>query len=128
MENVRQAAFLCVGRAVFFASLAISLVMLSFAFDIVRALQAGAILSMGLAAILLWFFQTAGRRRPEKSETWLVLAAEHRPANEHARRFFQQVMAETYLYFCVRAFGVGSALCALALAAMLTGFEARMEN
>jgi len=44
MERIRQTAMFSVGRAVFFGGFAISIVMLSLAFDFALALKGGAIL------------------------------------------------------------------------------------
>ena len=104
MDKIHHTAMLCVGRAVMFAVIAISMVMLSFAFDPAAALKAGGTMGLVLAAILLWFAQTAHRRRPKDTETWLLLADDSRPAGEHGARLFASVMEDVYLYFAARAF------------------------
>jgi len=109
MDEVRQTAMFCVGRAVLFGCLAISCVMLSFAFDGMLLFRSGEILAMLMAAILLWYAQTAQHRSPKKSETWILLPEEHRPQNEHALRAFQEIQREVYAYYgyCAALVGLG---------------------
>ena len=94
MEKIRETAFFCVGRAVMFSTLAVMLVMLSFAFDPVAALKAGGTMGLALSAILLWFAQTAHRRKPKDTETWLLLKDDARPAGEHGAKLFASVMQD----------------------------------
>ena len=89
-----------------FSALAISLVTLSFAFDPAAALKAGGTLGLVLAAILLWFAQTARGRKPKDTETWLLLKNDSRPSGEHGAKLFASVMEEVYLFFAVRVFAV----------------------
>lgn len=112
VEKVREKAMLCVGRAVFFGYLAISMVMLSFLFDLVLFFRSGAILTFMLAAVLVWYAQTAETRRPQLTETWILLDEPDRPENDHARRLFGETLKEVYLYFAVAAFRVGLGLFA----------------
>ncbi len=127
MEKTRQTATMCVGRAVMFAALAIVLLMLSFAFDPVRACRAGGILTLVLSAILIWYAQTAQRRRPKDTETWPVLAEAERPNGEYAVRLFAQVMEDVYLYFARQAFAVAAALLTASLLLAIFGVGATSE-
>jgi hypothetical protein len=104
MDKIRETAMLCVGRAVMFATLAISLVILSFAFDPAVAMKAGGTLALILSAILVWFAQTAHRRKPKDTETWLVLTHDDRPVGDHGAKLFASIMEDVYLFFAVRAF------------------------
>jgi hypothetical protein len=126
MESVRRVAMYCVGRAVMFGALAISLVMLSFAFDPAAACKLGGVAGLLVAAILLWFHQTARSRPPARTETFLLLPESERPHNDHARKAFGIVMEEVYLYYATRAFTVGSGLLlagiGLAFAGVQPGF------
>jgi hypothetical protein len=119
MDPYRETAFFCVGRAVMFGGLAISLVMLSYAFDPATALQAGGMGGLIMSAILLWYAQTASRRPPKKTETFLLLPKEVRPRDESAIRVFGTVMTDTYLFFAVRAFGLSVVMI---LAGLLLGW------
>lgn len=105
MDPYRETAFFCVGRAVMFGVLAIALFMLSFAFDPAVALRSGGTCGLIMSAILLWYAQTAHRRKPRNTETFLLLPKESRPKDDWSIRVFSTVMADTYLYFAVRTFG-----------------------
>lgn len=117
MEKIRDQAMFCVGRAVFFGYLAISMVMLGSMFDLVLFFRAGAILCVIMALILLWYVQTAATRKPEHTETWLLLDERHRPRNDHAIRIFAETLREVYAYFAGLAvkmaimFGLASIAC-----------------
>ncbi len=128
MEKVRDQAMLCVGRAVFFGYLAISMVMLGSMFDLVLFFRTGAILTLLMAVVLLWFAQTAPSRAPEKTETWLLLEDRHRPQNEHAARVFAQVMQEIYGYFATLAIRIAIALGLASLLPQLTGIRYLFES
>jgi hypothetical protein len=125
MEVFQQAADMCIGRAVGFGVLAISVVMVSCAFDFTLALRMGVVLTLAMTAILFWQYQRAGTRKPERSETWIVLSAHERPQNEAARAVFVKVLAETYLTYTVRVFSASMILLVLwlgfALASAITG-------
>jgi hypothetical protein len=123
MEKYRAPAQLAIGRAVLFGGFAISMVMLSFAFDFTLALRAGAILTLGMTAVLIWFAQTAHRRRPERCEVWLLIADRERPQSEIARRIFQDIMCETYLFYAVRAYAVAVGLLALGIVLAMSGLR-----
>ena len=123
MEKVRDQAMLCVGRAVFFGYLAISMVMLGSMFDLVLFFRTGAILALDMAVVLLWFAQTAPHRAPEKTETWLLLEDRHRPHNKHAVQLFSQVMQEVYGYFAMLAIWIAIALGLASLLPPLTGLR-----
>ena len=96
MEKVRQIAMFSVGRAVFFGGFAISIVMLSLAFNFALALKGGAILTLVMSLILLWCTLTAERRNPNSTETWILLDEKFRPVNSHAKKAFCLVMKEVY--------------------------------
>jgi hypothetical protein len=119
VEAIRQKAMFCVGRAVGFATMAIMLVMLSFAFDPSMAFKAGGVLALILAAILIWYAQTAHHRRPKDTETWLLLEVQHRPHGDQAVLVFANVMEEVYLFFATRAF---AAAVTMLVASVLTQF------
>ena len=123
MEKTRQIAMLCVGRAVFFGGFAISLIMISFAFDFRLALRAGAILTLLMAAVLLWFSFTSEKREPKHTEVWLVLPEDERPKNDHARRAFRQVMHEVHAHYARSAFMFSMTFFALSLVLQVAGVK-----
>ena len=113
----------CVGRAVFFGAFAISIVMLSFAFDFALSLKAGAILSLIMSLILLYFVQTAPSRNPKHTETWLLLEDERKPKNAHARKAFCGVMREVYGFYAYYAVIVSIGLFVASLGLDLIGVK-----
>jgi hypothetical protein len=125
MDSVREAALFSIGRAVGFGGLAISVVMVSCAFDFTLALRMGLILTLAMTVILFWMFQTVGNRKPERSEVWLTLPVDERPKSDTARAAFKQIMEDTYLFYAVRAFGFSMLLLALwagfEIASFITG-------
>jgi len=123
MEKVREQAMICVGRAVFFGYLAISMVMLGFMFDLALSFRSGAVLTVALAVILLWFAQTAHKRPPHKTETWLVLDQKYRPQNDHTVRLFGQIMKEVYGYFATAAIWIALALALSSILFTWSGFR-----
>lgn len=124
MDLFREVAMFAIGRAVFFGGFAISMIMLAFAFDFSVSLRAGAIMTLILSAVLLWFGQTAFARKPEKSEVWILLAEDDRPRSDAARRVFLQVMQETYYFFSLRAFAIAMVFLAAYLVLAALGINA----
>jgi hypothetical protein len=122
MEPVREAAHMCIGRAVGFGGLAISVVMVSCAFDFTLALRMGLILTLAMTAILYWMFQTVGSRKPERSEVWFTLPIDERPKSDASRAAFKQIMEDTYLFYTIRAFGFSMLLLALWVCFVLASF------
>ncbi|MEX0345813.1 MAG: hypothetical protein AB3N20_12885 [Rhizobiaceae bacterium] len=121
MEKVRNVAFFCVGRAVFFGSLAICVIMLSFSFHPVMSFRAGAILALLMTAILLWFAFTAAKRPPKRTEVWIHLDEQTRPKNDHAKRAFGGVMREVYGHYARSAFIASIGFFALSVILQLFG-------
>lgn len=106
MDRVREIAFMCVGRAVFFGSIAIGCIMIGSAYDPVMAFRFGAITTMLMAGMLTWKALAAPSQKPKRTEVWLYLDEQQRPRNEHAERAFADVLRETYILFAKAAFGV----------------------
>jgi Ca2+/Na+ antiporter len=104
MEAFQHAANISVGRAVGFGVLAITVIMVSCAFDFALSLRIGFVLTLVMSVILLMQYQRATTSKPERSETWMILADHERPQNEAARAVFVRVLAETYLGYSIRVF------------------------
>lgn len=121
MEKTRNIALFCVGRAVFFGSLAIGCIMLSFSFHPVMALRAGAFMAMMMSAILLWFAMTAAKRPPKRTEVWIHLDETTRPRNDPARRAFAALMREVYVFYGRAAFKAAIGFFAASLVLQLFG-------
>ena len=125
MEAFEQAANMCIGRAVGFGILAITVVMVSCAFDFTLSLRIGFVLTLAMTAILFWQYQRTATRKPERSEAWMVLADHERPQNDAARAVFVKVLADTYLTYTVRVFSASMLILILwlcfAIASFITG-------
>ncbi len=123
MEKVREVAVACVGRAVMFGTLAIGCVMVGFSFNPVSAFRSGAVLTLVMAAVLIWKAVAAQRKNPKETEVWLYLDEHSRPAGEHARLMFAAVMREVYGRFAQYSLFAACAMFALSLVLGLFGFE-----
>lgn len=124
MDKLREIAIACVGRAVMFGALAIGCVMVGFSFNPVSAFRSGAVLTLGMAAILIWKAATAHRQNPKTSEVWLYLDEHSRPADTHARFTFANVMKDVYGRFAQATLAVALLLFVISLGFMAFGFEA----
>jgi hypothetical protein len=116
MEKLHEIAIFCVGRAVMFGSLAIFCVMFSFAFQPAWAFRAGAIMTLGMAGILVIKASLATTQRPRKTEVWMYLDEKSRPANDHADRYFASVMRDVYGRFAKASLAVACGMFVLSLA------------
>lgn len=123
MEQTRQIAFSCVGRAVMFGWLAIVCVMFSFSFSPVAAFRAGAVLALGMSAILVVKAFTAMRKQPKHTEVWIYLEKDARPRNDPARAVFRNMMREVYGYYAQRVFVISCVFFAASLVFIGLGFE-----
>ncbi|MCR5858359.1 hypothetical protein [Mesorhizobium sp. J428] len=117
MNQIRQVAVECVGRAVMFGWLAIGCVMVGFSFAPVSSFRSGAVLALIMSLILLWRAMTAASRNPRHSEVWLYLDEVNRPAETDARFVFTTIMREVYghyaqvtLWVAVGLFGASALL------------------
>lgn len=118
MEKVREIAVQCVGRAVMFGVLAIACVMIGFSFSPVSAFRSGAVLTLVMAAVLIWKAHAAARQNPKATEVWLYLDERSRPADAHARFVFATVMREVYGRFALVSL---AAACAMFMISLLLG-------
>lgn len=115
MDKIRKTAFLCTGRAVMFGAFAIVCVMLSFSFDPAMALHAGALLGLVMAEILILKAFFVSWQNPRRTEVWLHLDPDSRPAGDPARSVFAGVLRDVYAGFARHVF---TAACWLFAAAM----------
>ncbi len=123
METIRQIAFVCVGRAVGFGTLAIACIMLSFAFSPPTAFRAGALLALIMAGILILKAHYAGRQQPKHTEVWLYLEEGLRPRDAEARRRFAGVLRETYGRFAAGALAAACCMFFVSVVLLATGLE-----
>ncbi len=124
MEKIREVAIFCVGRAVMFGSLAITCVMVGFSFNPVSAFRAGAVLTLMMAAILIWKAYAAAGKNPKTTEVWIYLDQRARPADEHARFVFATVMRDVYARFGQASLAVACLFFAISVVFVMFGFEA----
>jgi hypothetical protein len=126
MERTRQIAFSCVGRAVMFGWLAIVCVMFAFSFSPVAAFRAGAVLALGMSAILVIKAFIAMRQQPKYTEVWIYLEKHERPRNDPARAVFMNMMREVYGYYAQRVFVISCVFFVTSLIFIGLGFESTL--
>lgn len=119
MDAIRRAALVSVSRACGFCALGFLCVMLGFAHDPQRSVQAGSLLFFALALGLIWKAQLALRANHKKTETWLMLAPEDRPPTATAQTVLSVILREVYLlharYSAIAAIALLLAAVALSL-------------
>jgi hypothetical protein len=123
METIRQIAVFCVGRAVMFGALAIGIVMLSFSFDPAWAFRAGAIMTLAMAAILVFKAQTAKHKLPNQTEVWIYLDDGMKPKNDHAVSYFGKILSEVYGRFAQASFLVACGMFVVSQTFFALGFR-----
>lgn len=123
MEKIREVAIFCVGRAVFFASLAIGCVMVGFSFNPVSAFRSGAVLTLILAGVLVWKAMAARAQNPKRTELWLYLDENARPPESHARFVVANVMRDVYARFAQAALGVAFGFFLISYVLIAFGLE-----
>jgi len=121
MEDMRRIAFDTVLRACGFGSLAIFCVMIGLSFQPRAAFQAGGMLTLLMAAILMLKAYEARTKNHRSTEMWLYLPKEQRPSEAYAQRACSAVMQETYLTFARWAASLAVAMGVLALLFSLAG-------
>ncbi len=124
MDKIREVAVACIGRAVMFGALAIGCVMIGFSFNPVSAFRSGAVMTLAMAAILIWKAVAAARQNPKMTEVWLYLDEHTRPAGDQARYLFASVMREVYGRFAQASLAVACGFFAISVVLNLFGLEA----
>jgi hypothetical protein len=115
MEHMRRVAFETVLRACGFGSLAIFCIMIGLSFEPRAAFQAGGMLTLLMAAILMLKAYEARTKNHRRTEMWLYLTKEQRPPEAYAQRACAAVLQETYLTFARWAAAVAAVMGLLAL-------------
>jgi hypothetical protein len=123
MDEIRRVGTVCVGRAVFFGTLAIGCVMVGFSFNPVTSFRSGAVLTLIMATILLWKAYAATGQNPKTTEMWLYLDEGSRPAEAQAKMIVGTVMREIYGWFGQMALLAAVAFFVVSLALVGLGFE-----
>lgn len=99
MEEVRPFACETVLRACGYAMLAIFCIMIALSFQPHAAFRTGGLLSLLLTLVLLEKATEARTKDYRRTEVWLHLPKECRPAAANAQSTISTVMRETYLLF-----------------------------
>lgn len=115
MEHMRRVAFATVLRACGFGSLAIFCVMIGLSFEPRAAFQAGGMLTLLMAAILMLKAYEARTKNHRRTELWLYLSQEERPPESQAQRACSAVLQETYLAFARWSASIAVVMGVLAL-------------
>lgn len=113
----------CVGRAVFFGSLAIGCVMVGFSFNPVSAFRTGAVLTLLMSGVLLWKAMAARSQNPKRTELWLYLDEKARPPEAQAQFVVATVMRDVYGRFAQVALGVAFGFFLLSFVLVAFGLE-----
>ena len=121
MEHMRRVAYETAMRACLFASLAIFCVMVGMSFMPRLAFQAGGILTMLMAGVLMFKAKEALTKNYRRTEMWLYLPKEQRPPEAYAQWASSTVLHETYLTFAQWTAGISAGMWVLTLAFSLAG-------
>ena len=121
MERLEAFADLVIRRACGFASLAILVVMLSFSFQFLLALSAGAILVTLVWLVLLVKLALVPRQDMRRSELWLMLADRHAPDARPMQAVLRQAYAARLRWHADRAGAFAALLWGIYLLLRLIG-------
>ncbi|WP_265516436.1 hypothetical protein [Nitratireductor luteus] len=121
MEKIRGVAFVCIGRAVMFGALAIGLIMISFSFDLVLALYAGAILTMAMSEILIIKAIILRWQNPRRTEVWTCLDPSSRPVGTPGQAVFRVVLRDVYGFFARNSYTIACSFFAASTVLRLAG-------
>lgn len=115
MIPCRSFAFYTLARDASFVSLAAATMMLAASFEPALAFKIGATVALTFSLLLLarLFFLTDERFR--RSEAWLALRPEERPAGEDGRKFARAQLEELLLRFAKTSAGIAGILYSSAL-------------
>lgn len=119
-QRVRALATQSVGRACFFAALAIWCVMIGLIADPLQSTKAGAILTMMVACVLLLKAGRVPHVSYRKTEVWLLLNRQIDLRPEQAQRVITGTLREIYLRYAVYATAMAVGFWCFALLLWLT--------
>ncbi len=115
MTHFTRYAYLTMARDTCFVALAACLVMFAFSFQPSAAFEGGATVTLFFSIILLVRAGLLTEERFLRSEPWLSLHVEERPADERDRALARAKLEELLLRFAKNAAGVASLLYGSAL-------------
>lgn len=117
MDSIRKLAVLSVGRACFFAGLAVWAVMMALIFDPPQAFRVGAALVLILACVLTIKARNAPQRPYRDTEVWLLMDRQSDWPEHRIQQAIGGVLAETYGRYARYAFAIAVSFWLLAIAA-----------
>ena len=120
MEKLYSLALISVARGCGFAGLAIVCIVLGLSYDPILAAKTGAMLTTGLAVILIFRAQQAPFRDYRKTELWIMLKKNERPVAEQAQKLAGQTLQDTYFTFANHVAAVAAVFWVVAIALWLT--------
>jgi hypothetical protein len=123
MDAIQRAAFLSVGMASGYATLAIFCVVFGFMFEPPLAAFIGGVLSLMLAAALYIYGRRARTRPYDKTQLWVMLEKDKRPPGNLAQQLVSGVLVETSGWFARKALMFGGFFLAASILFRLIGFE-----
>lgn len=121
MEQMRRVAFEVVLRACSFGTLAIFCVMIGMSFEPRAAFQAGGFLTTLMAVVLIMKARSALTQDFRKTEMWLYLRDDFKPAEAYAQWASATVLRDTYLTFALWTSAIAIVMWAIALLFSLAG-------
>ncbi|MCB1478902.1 MAG: hypothetical protein R3D43_07550 [Tepidamorphaceae bacterium] len=120
MEKLTILAFVSIARGCGFAGLGIFCLVAGLSYDPVLAAKTGAILTTGLAVILIFRAQQAPFRDYRKTELWVMLKKDERPVAEQAQKLTGQTLKDTYYTFANHVAVIAAIFWGIALLLWLT--------
>lgn len=125
MEEMRKAAYISVARGCGFGMLAIICVMVGMSFDPRAVFQAGGILTLMMAFILILKARYALTQNYKRTEMWLLLPKDFRPPERYAQWAASTVLRDAYFTFAQYTALISIVMWLLALIIGLSGRAAR---
>lgn len=122
MDDLRRIAYEIVLRACGFASLAIFCVMIGLSFLPRTAFQSGGFLTMVMTGVLVFKAAEARTKDHRRTEMWLYLSKDLRPAKSFAQPAISSIMRETYYTFARWTAMVSIVMWTIALAFSVAGY------
>lgn len=115
MDAIEHAAYVSVGRACGFATLAAGIIFLSLSFDPALAMRVAGEFALIVTGSLFLYGLRAPRRPYHRTEAWLILNADYRPPKAIAQKIVGTALKEQAFGFARR----GAVCTALLLTASL---------
>jgi hypothetical protein len=119
MDTFRRLASFTIARDSAFMALLGSTLMVAFSFAPLLAIKIGATLALMHAVILMLRAARLTDETIARTEPWMALAVNERPAGDHARRMACRHLEETMLHFAKNSAALSIGLSALALTGSL---------